>query len=444
MKLLQHAALQTQAFDLGIFANVLWNTSRGRWFFDGIRGVNHLGDHFSPLLAVLAPAFRLWNDAGVLLVIQSAALSAALPFAYLLGRRVTGRRDAGVLLAVWLAFLPFLHRVSRFDFHETALGVPLILGALAAWHGGRRRAFWVSVGALLLLREDYGFLLAGLGFSWVLGGDRKERRVGAFLAVGGILWSLTVIFILMPLFHSGGQPLGFSYGHLGSGPGEMILSLFRPRTLWNLTLGSGVRRETLAGIVLWTGGLVLLSLRYSPAWLAPVLLQFLSGRDGQIRLEAHYAAGMIPFLVYAAAFGLRAVLDHPWVSVHPRAVRAALIAIGTGTAVIGFFAVPPYFHPVPVDRKGAAAVLPSIPPEASVQASANLVPHLCLRKTIWMSPDSRRTEWVVLDRTPVGFSPPLEVLEESARFAGRNAAYRVYSRGGIEIFRFPFQREDKS
>lgn len=434
LKLNQHAAFQTQAYDLGLFANVVWNTSRGRWFLNGLRGSCVLGDHFSPLLAALAPCFWFWEDARVLLVVQSAALAAALPAAYLLGRRSTGRAGGGILLAVWLGFLPFLHRVSAYDFHETSLGIPLILWMLVAREQGRDRVFWALAAALLLLREDYGLFLSGLGGAWLLSEGPGARRTAWALAIGGAVWTAIVLLGVMPLFRGGGQSLAFSYGNLGRTPPEVATGLLKPSVWRALARGWELRGGSLLEVLAWSGGMTLLVPRLAPAWLVPLALQLVSGREGQVRLQAHYSAAVIPFLAYAAARGLGVLSSRPWMV--PR--RGRLFSLLGGAAVTGGLVfMPRYYRQPPTERLRAVIALRRVPPDASVQASADLLPHLCLRRTILLAPDARRTEWVALDRAPFGFLPPPDLAATLDRFAERNAASRVYAEGGIELYHFP-------
>ncbi len=52
-KFQQFSALNTQLYDLGESANVLWNTFHGRPFWSSVMGENYLGQHFAPALALL-------------------------------------------------------------------------------------------------------------------------------------------------------------------------------------------------------------------------------------------------------------------------------------------------------------------------------------------------------------------------------------------------------
>ena len=52
---------------------------------------------------------------------------------------------------------------AAFDFHEVAFAPVLIAVALERLQAGRLRTALVALGALLLVKEDMGFLVAGIG-----------------------------------------------------------------------------------------------------------------------------------------------------------------------------------------------------------------------------------------------------------------------------------------
>ena len=124
VRLVQHNIFQTSAFDLGIHASVAWNTAHGRLFYDSLRDINYLADHFSPIYLLLFPIMRLFTPAKALLVLQSASLFLAFPAVYLLGRRFTHSRLVSVGIAFLFLSMPYLHQINNFDFHPVALAVP--------------------------------------------------------------------------------------------------------------------------------------------------------------------------------------------------------------------------------------------------------------------------------------------------------------------------------
>ena len=60
----QHRALETRAFDLGVFESVLWNTVHGRFFWSPLLLERHLGQHSSFILLTLVPDLRRGAETG--------------------------------------------------------------------------------------------------------------------------------------------------------------------------------------------------------------------------------------------------------------------------------------------------------------------------------------------------------------------------------------------
>ena len=73
---LRHVRLNSTTFDLGIKAQVIWNTWQGDWFASSIEVSHYLGDHVQLIFLLLAPLFALWEDVRVLLIVQSLLLAA--------------------------------------------------------------------------------------------------------------------------------------------------------------------------------------------------------------------------------------------------------------------------------------------------------------------------------------------------------------------------------
>jgi uncharacterized membrane protein len=178
----RHNAFNSKAYDLGLHAQVWWNTSQGRLFAGSVEVDNYLGDHVSPIILPLASLYRLWPDARLLLLLQAAALAmGAWPLALLARRQFLphwprGAHLAALLLALIYLSYPALGFVNRFEFHEEIIAVPLLL--LAFWALEARRLGVMSVALLLamLTKEDVGLTVAAIGlWSWWRG--RSSRPV---------------------------------------------------------------------------------------------------------------------------------------------------------------------------------------------------------------------------------------------------------------------------
>lgn len=307
LKLCQYAAFQSHYGDLGQDANICWNTLHGRPFLDSVAGINFLGDHFEPVLALCALGFKVWPSAGALLLIQSLALALALvPLAGL--ARLHARSNAGVLaFAILFALNPFLHMVSEFDFHPEALFIPAAFWALLLWE--RRRPWLAGLVVLpcLGIKEDVTLALAGFGLyaAWDVGAASPGRRkAGGALFAAGIAAFAVIALWIIPHFagsrvsahHDRYASLGLTTAamirNVAQHPWIILLRLLRPRVL--LTYG----------LLLGSAGFLPLA---APVALVPVgaacLHHLLSDYHSQYALVSQYSAQTLPFLFYAALLG---------------------------------------------------------------------------------------------------------------------------------------------
>lgn len=217
----RHQLLRTTGYDLGIFEQAVRAYAELRAPVVPLRGPGFhlLGDHFHPLLAALAPFYRLWPSPLCLLVAQSALLALAVVPLARWARRALGTRAAHVVAAGY-GLSWGVASAAAFDFHEVALAVPLLAFTLEAL--GRRRwgvaVAWAA--PLLLVKEDLGLTLAAVGVHIAVKGP---RRLGAVTAAVGLLGSLIEVKLLLPAFNPGGA---YAHGgHLADGHGSLLSTL---------------------------------------------------------------------------------------------------------------------------------------------------------------------------------------------------------------------------
>ena len=309
-----------KAYDLGLHAQVFWNTSHGRLFAGSVEVDNYLGDHVSPIILLLAPLYRLMPDPRLLLVLQAVVLaSGALPLALLARRRLSVNPYLlSLVLALIFLTYPALGFVNRFEFHEEVLVVPLLLAAFLALES--RRAGWMSLALLLALlcKEDVGLTVAAFGVfawwrarSWPPAGDqarrgsnRRMKTIGLAWAGAGVVWSLVALLVIIPAFRSAPSDTLARYSWLLAGPADVLGNpgrilqhlLADPRRLWML-----VKFLLPLGFTSLLSPAVLVSL---PA----VAVNWLAGNLYQSSIYFHYAAATIPVVFAAAVYGTERVL----------------------------------------------------------------------------------------------------------------------------------------
>ncbi|TMD91911.1 MAG: DUF2079 domain-containing protein, partial [Chloroflexi bacterium] len=162
--------------DLATQTQTVWGYSHFEIVRNTVIGIpNLMGDHFHPILMLLAPLFWIWDSAGALLLAQAALLSIAGIPIYLWGSQRLGAVAGLAFQGAYYVYWGILAGVL-FDFHHVAVAVPAIAGAVYATVTRRNLLLAVTVLAAMLTREDVPLTLIALGFyifivqrRWVLG-----------------------------------------------------------------------------------------------------------------------------------------------------------------------------------------------------------------------------------------------------------------------------------
>ena len=157
----RYLRLDPTSWDLGIFTEYVKQYAHARAPIVDVRGAgyNLLGDHFHPIVALIAPFFRVFPTSVTLLVAQ--ALLAAVSVIPV-SRAAADRLGTGAGRAIGAAygFSWGLQQMVNYDFHEIAFAVPLLACSLSALVRGRTRAaVWWAL-PLVFVKEDQGFTVA--------------------------------------------------------------------------------------------------------------------------------------------------------------------------------------------------------------------------------------------------------------------------------------------
>ncbi|MFC5666645.1 DUF2079 domain-containing protein [Kitasatospora misakiensis] len=432
----QWSAVLLGGFDLGIFHQGVAGYAHLGLPVSPVKSYHHefppefslLGDHFSPILAALAPLYWIWEDPRTLILGQALLLAAGVPLirriaVHCFTRPADGAEGAAELdlapdpaqlrivrLVADLAGLVYglgwpLLAAGRGGFHEVAFAVPLIL--LMLERGLARRYGTAALAAALLCatKEDLGLLVGvyGLVLLWRSrprgdrrgdrAGDRRGLAYGAGLLIGGPLASALAIVWLIPAM--GGQPdYYWVYGPIGPNAGEALTNLLGdPLLLVQVATNATIKPL----LVLWLfGTLLLLPLRSATTLcLLPLLAErVLSDNPNHWSIAHHYDAFLWPVLLTATL----EALGHLYARGGAR--RRTAYGLGTATVAIALLAglllngigllTPASWRPSASSAalvRGAA----QIPDGALVEADNQVVPRLV-----------GRTDVVLVDGVPRG------------------------------------------
>lgn len=184
---------------------------------------SELGDHFSPILAVLAPLYWIYDNPQTLLVAQAVLFALAIPPLWIFTRRAFGGSGWKATTSAYLICIAYglswpLVNAARFDFHEVAFAPVLTMIALERLQAGRLRSALIAMAVLLLVKEDMGLLVAGIGAYLAVSFPakvRSQRLVGCALMVVGVAYTAFASYVLIPAFGGYGDYY-WAYSTLGN------------------------------------------------------------------------------------------------------------------------------------------------------------------------------------------------------------------------------------
>jgi uncharacterized membrane protein len=414
LSVLRHTTYHSFGPDLGIFDQVFWNTTQGRFFESTMSLVqpqphSYLADHFSPIYLLLLPAYALIPRPETLVVIQTLFLAVGVWPLYLLARR---RLEPGLTRLVWalvyFLFLPVAF-INLFDFHELALVVLPLGFAIYFLETGRPGLFLLSLLSTFLVKEELP--LVGVGFGVYILLARRDWKLGLGVLAGSLAVFFTVVRVIIPAFGGGSYAyfasrFAMRYAELGTTPQEMIVNaLTHPGRLVHLIF-QGQKLKFLVGIFGPVLGLTAIS-----GWAAILVLPtlgilLLSNYGPQYAFTSHYSAPLIALVIGTSILGLARLRP----SFQGPVTAAVLVSSLAFSLAFGDLPFSRHFDPrlFQAEPRYAAFVhnLDRIPPGASVGAENNLTPHLSHRRFIYnlefQGPED--AEYLALDDASLGRS----------------------------------------
>ncbi len=450
--------LNPTSWDLGIYTEYVKQYADLKPPIVDIRGAgfNLLGDHFQPIVAVIAPFFRLFPSAATLLVAQ--ALLVALSI-FAVGQLAREKLGLGPSRAIAIAYgLSWgLQQLIEFDFHEIAFAVPLLAFALSALvRGHLRAAVWWAL-PLVFVKEDQGFTVAAIGLYLIITGLRpdgaaedsqghRRARAGLLLLAWGFAWSFLVIGVVIPHFNPAHHYDYWSDGGVLAPSGHLtVLGLVK-----QLLAAWPDKLQTIVLLLLPTAFIAL----RSPLALITVpslLLRFMSTNSSFWGTFWHYNATVMPILFVAAVDAMARIgvaMDTDDRAGSWRALLAG--ARQHGAAMMVAIAVALSFH-FPVSNlwsaqtyrisphvASAEAAMAVVPDGATVQTTLDLLAPLAARTdTFWIgNAGNPVTQYIVFDGRYSDYTPPItNVPAFIAQVYPQHQYTQVFRSGDVYVFR---------
>jgi len=386
----RHSTFHSYTLDLGIMAQVTWNTAHGRLFETSIGRAttrelvgSYLGSHVRPILIPLALLYRLWPDPSLLLVLQTAALAAGACPLFVITRRHTGSSWLSLAIACCYLAYPALGFANLYDFHPVCLSIPLLFVAYLALQTDHNVLFWVTTLLALSTKEEMVVPLGTWALILILG--RRHRRTGWVLLSIVAAYAVACFGFIIPVLNEG--------------------RAYRFLALWSRLLGvpipaggaeSVIAEGSLLAKIVFVLHLVLplglpLFLRFPTSAVAlPTLVYLLLGQRSELHtIGWQYPAVLVPWLFLGAVEGLGWLVERCRQAPRTRLILSTAIALmlaGTvGTNLV--------MNPVVLlaeqgrlqrgsEHDDILRALSLIPPQASVAACGRFGPHLANRRIL--------------------------------------------------------------
>ncbi|MGL5079973.1 MAG: DUF2079 domain-containing protein [Microcoleaceae cyanobacterium] len=201
------------SYDQGIFNQVFWNGTQGRFFQSSLSSAlstnvvhngefpdvayHRLGQHFTPALLLWLPLYALFPSPVTLSVLQVVLVTAAGWVLYLLAREYLQPA-----LAAWITVSFYGANAvigpTLSNFHDVCQIPLLVFGVLLAMEQRRWWLFWILSLLTLAVREDSGVILFGVGVYLILSQRYPVR--GLVLCCLSFGYMVVLTNLIMPLF----------------------------------------------------------------------------------------------------------------------------------------------------------------------------------------------------------------------------------------------------
>jgi uncharacterized membrane protein len=451
-------------FDQGIsgYAHLRAPVSLARGISDG-QGAHFmlLADHWSPVLALLAPLYWIHDGPVTLLVAQGVLFALAIPPLWVYTRRRLGSGAAYFVCVAYALSLPVMAAVV-FDFHEVAF-VPVLTAVMVERaDAGKRWPTIAAAAALLLVKEDMGLLVAGFG-GYLLTRGRPWIWTGLGFVAGGIAATWVATRVLIPAF-GGSATFYWAYGQFGPTLGSAALNVItHPLHALHVFVTPWVKARTMIGLLatfallplaspMVVAVLPLLAERmlasgYPLWWQAKfqydaflVMMLACAAVDGAARLQKHWPARWDHWLAYP--FGRPSWLRRDGA---PYALSTLWAAGICAAALVYLPSSPlgsllhPNFYGANARMRAAAAAVAHVPAGAEVEASNNIGPALSGRDTVLLLDGTPRwAPWVVGDTIGLDFPfcTPRQQAQEVAYLRAHGYA-QVFAADGYVVLHRP-------
>ncbi|MFT5901435.1 MAG: putative membrane protein [Bacteroidia bacterium] len=403
ISLVNHYNFRTFGLDLGIYTHGIYSYAHLNWhtFTLGLEGqpFNHLGNHFSPIVALISPLYYLFGTYTLLIVQIVSLLFGGWGIYRFAKERLHGIEPELVMVLFFSMW--GIYSALAYDWHANVIAAMFVPWFILFFERQEWKKAIIMFALVLICKENMAVWMAAI----ILGLSAKNLftkpmetnwlATGSFLGVS-VLYFIVVQAVIMPYLN----PLGISnhlgnYSHLGEGPVGIIKTILtKPRHIFYLMFESLQEDELtfklksqLHFMVLVSGGIALIYRPHYLIMLAPIYAQkLLSSSPAHWGVYSQYSIEFAPVISLAIVEWMKGFQFSK--------VKVPILLGFIGLATVfnwhptrhntGFYQAE--YYQSGLNSEAIYEALELIPDNAAVSASNAIVPHLANRDKIYLYP----------------------------------------------------------
>lgn len=419
-----HFFFDSNAWDLWIFNQTLWQYSQGHIWPNTIRHVDTLlADHFEILLFLYSPlSILFWTY--TLLVLQVFMILFGWWGIYLIWVFLK-KENKYILLALCMYFSFFwITQAFVFDYHNNVAAIWIVPWIYYFFMRSRFVMFFTFFLIFLLAKENLGILWFSIACSlFVLSRSPIEKKISVisgFIAIGIFI---LLIKIFIPALNSGGYD-HWEYTTLWYDMfSSLVYIILHPIDSFFLLFDTDIKREAWIYILL-SGAWLLLSRSFFMIFLVLVWQKFFSDHVWISGYQFHYTVEFAPFisLAYLLFFTKRYKVTIWFVVAFINFILIFTLPIYTGETLLRHHVK--YLYQFE-RRAEISAFLQNLPKKSTVSASNTIVPHVSFRDSIFLFPETSSAEYILVDISSNNIWPFHSIEERD--MAIKDISYKKYS-----------------
>jgi uncharacterized membrane protein len=434
INLVNHYLFRTYAHDLGMqtkaiydFAHLRMNLFTLAWVPEE---VPYFGDHFALLVPLVSPLYYVFGSY-TLLVVQVLFVLFAGYGIFRYASFHTANRTIPVLAVLHFFGIWGIYSALSFDYHNNLLAAMLVPWFVLYYEQRKIKPMLLFFVLIVISQENMAlwmaFILLGLyikdKFSYV----RQKPILSIGLPVITLVYFVVIVFIVMPAINKGMGTLQMGrYGLLGGSPAGILNNLINnPRYFFSLLFESPLQGEMFYGIksefwfmLLVCGGFAMIWRPWYLVMILPLLAQkMFTDQYGRWGINDHYSIEFAPILTLAVIDFLgsfKTSRSKVWMMVlvvflthyFNLASMDNRRSIWYDSQRTRFYQKKHYQGDLNV--RSVREGLKIIPPDARISVHSRLAPHLAFREKIYLFPNVKDAEYIVLLREGHGTYPLTE------------------------------------